>query len=106
MAESTLSAAELYALYESYLPDKHVELSCVYHGAHGCALPRAFRSNTCNRYLCGGLTQLSRTLHETGGEDAIFGLSDNEALLALTYVRGTTMAPVDMLPTGPATSAD
>ena len=32
--------------------------SCVYHGADGCALPRALRSDTCNRYFCEGLQRV------------------------------------------------
>jgi len=48
-------------LAESYLarlPAESIVDSCIYHSATGCGLPRELRSDTCNRYLCGKLTQL------------------------------------------------
>lgn len=38
--------------YLQALPDQHVEGSCLFHGARGCALPREDRGDTCNAYGC------------------------------------------------------
>lgn len=57
------------SLLESYLnrvPELAREGSCIYHGAQGCALPRAMRSETCNRFLCYPLKQLGRDFSRTG----------------------------------------
>ncbi|MBV1857843.1 MAG: hypothetical protein KUG77_05475 [Nannocystaceae bacterium] len=81
------------ALLESYLdrvPTVAREGSCIYHGAQGCALPRAMRSETCNRFLCYPLKQLGRDFSRAGyaqlavstvpeNEDRMLLLSDGEA---------------------------
>jgi hypothetical protein len=46
------TAAELEKLYLSYLPQESQEGGCIYLQAHGCALPREWRSDTCNTYVC------------------------------------------------------
>lgn len=53
-----LSAEALGALYERELPARHYRGSCVYHTADACALPRALRSDLCNRYICSGLSRV------------------------------------------------
>ena len=45
---------EVRAAYLDHLPEQTVLLSCVYHGAEGCGLPRWLRSNTCNNLICRG----------------------------------------------------
>ena len=60
--DGAVTPASLEALYASHLPARHYSGSCVYHTTAGCALPRALRSNLCNRYVCGGLAQLTRAL--------------------------------------------
>jgi hypothetical protein len=60
MRSPEASPAEFVARYASFLPLRHYRGSCVYHATGGCALPRELRSGLCNRYLCGGLTQLTR----------------------------------------------
>jgi hypothetical protein len=51
---STLQDAA--ADYAARLPERHVEASCLHHGAAGCTLPRAMRSDICNRHACDALT--------------------------------------------------
>jgi hypothetical protein len=34
--------------------------SCLFHGRHGCTLPRALRAELCNSYYCGGLQDFLR----------------------------------------------
>jgi len=72
-----IAASTIVAEYTQYLPERHYRGSCVYHTPTGCALPRALRSNLCNRYLCGGLTQLSRALDATGGDSAYVAAADS-----------------------------
>jgi hypothetical protein len=45
--------------------------SCIYHGPDGCTLTREMRSDTCNRYFCGELTQLKRSV-EKGATSRVF----------------------------------
>jgi hypothetical protein len=52
------SRDELVSEYLSILPRAGYHDSCVYHGEHGCALPRDLRSNLCNSFLCGDLRDL------------------------------------------------
>lgn len=80
------------SLLESYLervPKNARAGSCIYHGAQGCALPRAMRSETCNRFLCYPLRQLGRDFSSAGyaqlavstamqGEDRVLLLSHGE----------------------------
>ncbi|HEU5135780.1 MAG TPA: hypothetical protein VFU13_11595 [Steroidobacteraceae bacterium] len=47
-----LGPGELVALYENAVPGHGMDHSCIFHGDHGCALPRELRSNTCNTYFC------------------------------------------------------
>jgi hypothetical protein len=74
---ATVDAQQIEAEYARHLPARHYRGSCVYHTPSGCALPRTLRSNLCNRYLCGGLTQLSRALDATGGDSAYVAAADS-----------------------------
>ena len=48
--------------YLRHVGDEIYDGSCVYHGASGCTLPRAMRSNVCNTWLCDGLNALEDRL--------------------------------------------
>ncbi len=74
---ATVDAQQIEAEYARHLPVRHYRGSCVYHTPTGCALPRTLRSNLCNRYLCGGLTQLSRALDASGGDSAYVAAADS-----------------------------
>jgi hypothetical protein len=52
------SAEEVIDAYLAHVPGEAYAGSCVYHGAAGCALPRAMRSEPCNRFFCPGMKQL------------------------------------------------
>jgi len=60
------SVAQITDAYLSCLPSVSVANSCIYHSATGCGLPRALRSSTCNRYLCGKLKNLQASFPEPG----------------------------------------
>lgn len=60
--------AETVQQYLVHVPGVHYAASCLYHARTGCALPRVMRSETCNRYTCGGLTQLRRASADAPGD--------------------------------------
>lgn len=82
------------ALYVAALPAEHYHDSCVFHARDGCTLPRGLRSNLCNRYQCGGLTQLSRALTTSGAHAAYVGAADATQLLRVALVSEEGAVPV------------
>lgn len=62
----------------------------------GCTLQRTLRSNLCNRYQCGELTQLSRALQGTGATRAFVGAATGDRLerMAAVGVDGVQVIPV------------
>jgi hypothetical protein len=75
-AEAADTPAAIRALYAAALPAEHYHDSCVFHARAGCTLPRGLRSNLCNRYQCGGLTQLSRAMTTSGARAVYVGAAD------------------------------
>lgn len=57
--------------YLDRLPPRHVEGSCLFHTARGCALPREERSAVCNRFECRGLQELKQVLAQQPEASAI-----------------------------------
>jgi hypothetical protein len=92
----SLGDAGLLALYNAHVPQRHYRGSCLFHETTGCALPRTLRSDLCNRYICGGLTQLTSALDATGGTMAFVGAADSVHLrrMALIDVGSTRPIPV------------
>lgn len=88
LGESADSLESLVALYVAALPAEHYEQSCVFHARYGCTLARHLRSNLCNRYQCGELTQLSRALDATGATRAYVGAADSHHLLRMALIDG------------------
>lgn len=80
------SAQEIEARYIAALPVRHYRGSCVFHAIGGCTLPRTLRSNLCNRYLCGGLTQLTRAMTAQGVSSAFVAAADSVHLRRLALV--------------------
>ncbi len=89
-----LDAPAMLAAYAAYLPARHYRGSCVYHATGGCTLPRAMRSNICNRYLCGGLTQLKRALEASGGEVAFVAAADSVHLRRMAVIDAQGIKPI------------
>jgi hypothetical protein len=54
-AQTELDARAVLRLYVERVPEVGYEGSCVFHGAKGCTLDRALRSDVCNSYYCGDL---------------------------------------------------
>ena len=63
----------------------------MYHTSVGCALPRAMRSDICNRYECAGLAELARTFREraAGGRPlrrAFLAVVEDQALARTSWI--------------------
>ncbi len=91
-----LTTRALEELYARHLPARHYRDSCVYHTTSGCALPRDLRANLCNRYVCGGLTQLSRALDAAGHETAYVAAADSAHLRRVARVSGEGVRTVSL----------
>ena len=79
------------AAYASYLPATSLSGSCVYHTTAGCALPRAMRSDTCNRYECAGLAELGRALRDRMADGrplrrAFLAVVEDQALARTSWI--------------------
>jgi len=57
-ARPELEARAVIRLYIERVPEVGYAGSCVFHGKTGCTLDRALRSDVCNSYYCGGLTDV------------------------------------------------
>jgi len=44
--------------YLGFVAAEHLQASCLFHGVHGCTLPRERRSEVCNQFACSTLEQL------------------------------------------------
>ncbi len=91
-----LDDRELLATYEGHIAERHYRGSCLFHATTGCTLPRTLRSDLCNRYICGGLTQLTTALEATGGSTAFVGAADSVHLRRMALVDATRTTPVPL----------
>jgi len=91
-----VDAASLLAQYVHHLPVRHYCGSCVYHTTTGCTLPREIRSSLCNRYVCGGLTQLTNALAETASRRVFVGAADSVHLRRMALVDETSARPIPL----------
>lgn len=55
---------DLVRAYLGRIPTEHVAGSCIYHGPEGCNLPRAMRSDTCNRFKCAAARSMLRPVKD------------------------------------------
>lgn len=90
-------ATEKVALnYISYLPEQHVQGSCLYHGPDGCALPRQMRSDTCNKYQCRAARDMLKRI-ETHNPDGVLCLAGKGAdFRQASYVQNDKIANVPL----------
>ena len=100
LGEDAPAPAAITALYESALPTEHYNGSCVFHARLGCTLRRDLRSNLCNRYQCGELTQLSRALQATGATRAFVGAATGHRLERMAAVGADGVEAVAVEPSG------
>ena len=57
MDAHAMSSEELQAFYRDQLPEVSVVGSCINQTDSGCSLPRMYRSDVCNLYLCGAMEE-------------------------------------------------
>ncbi len=91
-----LTQTELVDRYAAYLPARHYRGSCVFHTTDACTLPRGMRSNLCNRYVCGGLTQLTRALDATGSPSVYVAAADSSHLRRIARVSASGAVAVSL----------
>ncbi len=89
-----VDADAMLATYASYLPERHYRGSCVYHTPTGCNLPRDWRANICNRYVCGGLSQLQRSLSDAQHPTAIIAAADSVHLRRMALISTDRSIPI------------
>ena len=77
---------DVYDAYLSRLGSRCYEGSCVYHGDSGCRLPRAMRSDLCNRFRCKGLTELC---HQSEPRD-----SDRVVVVSISGIDSNQPRPI------------
>jgi hypothetical protein len=84
-----MRAEELVETYLGFLPEQSFVGSCVFHGEQGCALPRAMRSDTCNRHLCAGQQDLAAALKRGAPPRAFVAISDEKEIVDGRFVRSS-----------------
>ena len=65
-AHPELTGPQVVDAYLACVPKESAEGGCVFQGRQGCALPRAMRSDVCNRYLCEDLERAGTLAAGTG----------------------------------------
>ena len=60
--------------------------SCVYHGRHGCTLPRAMRADICERFECSGLVALRRAVTEAPVARAFVVAHDTTGIVRTAFL--------------------
>lgn len=89
-----LDADALQGEYLAHLPALHYEGSCVYHAVGGCTLPRVLRSSLCNRYRCGGLTQLTRAFTTDPRQTVFVAAAGTDGLRRVARIDADGVVPV------------
>jgi hypothetical protein len=74
--------------YVSRLPDKTYEGSCVYHAESGCGLPREMRSESCDSFVCKGLSEIEEHAIETKSICFFIAAIDGGNILRSAFVQG------------------
>lgn len=67
------------AAYAARLPARHVEGSCLHHGAAGCTLPREMRSDLCNRHACDALVAARERVADGAPEGLVVAMAGRGA---------------------------
>lgn len=87
--------AEWVQRYLALIPRRTYVQSCVFHGVHGCTLPRWMRSDKCNTYFCGPLDAFLRDEARAQSTDvrAFLAYDDGNGRLAGRFVRDQDPGP-------------
>lgn len=81
--------AQALEAYLSFIPPVSTAGSCIYHGVQGCALPRAMRSDVCNRFICDDLERLQKPVAEQGAVPPVLAVGfDGDRLVRISLIEG------------------
>lgn len=80
--------------YLARVPRRHVENSCLHHGAQGCTLPREMRSDICNRYACDGLVQAEERVGAGAPQGLVAAMEGGAGLARAAWVRHDATRPL------------
>jgi hypothetical protein len=91
------TVVEVVDAYLARVPAVATEGSCVFHGREGCTLPRAMRSDVCNRYLCDDLERAHKAA--AGSKAPILAVCiDGTTPLRTVLLDGALVRPIDETP--------
>jgi hypothetical protein len=62
---------EIIEMYMSFMPERSIQGSCVYHGDEGCTLDRHIRADICNSFQCGYRKKLAEDYAQKPGHGAV-----------------------------------
>jgi hypothetical protein len=98
-AETPERALETYL---SYIPAESTAGSCIYHGRQGCTLPRALRSDVCNRFICDDLERLQKIVGAVETPPPIVAVGfDEERLVRVSILESGGIRTVSESPSAP-----
>ena len=66
-----LDPEDMIDMYLSFMPERSVRDSCVYHGDKGCTLNRPIRADICNSFQCAFRKRLAQNYAENPGYGAV-----------------------------------
>lgn len=87
-----LEPEEVVQTYLDHLPEQSLVNSCVFHGTQGCTLPRDWRADMCNRFLCQDLLAIRRVRNDNPDAD-FFVVAEEEQIVAAEFVEMPTRQP-------------
>jgi hypothetical protein len=94
--------AQALDMYLSYIPAESTAGSCIYHGCRGCTLPRALRSDVCNRFICDDLDRLQKVVVAGERVPPIVAVGfDEDRLVRVSLIQGDRVQTVIEAPPAP-----
>lgn len=94
-AHPDMSQEEVIEAYMLHLRDQSLENSCVYHGEHGCILPRDMRPGICNEFYCEGLWNVMGELNAEALR-GFFVQANGTYLAGAAFLDGNQTTKVDV----------
>lgn len=81
-----LSPTEVVGNYVAHLPSRSVAGSCVFHGEFGCTLPRDWRADMCNRFLCRDLLRIRQARTEEPDKSFFIAATEEQTIHEAEFV--------------------
>ncbi len=72
--------------YLGFVAAEHLDKSCLFHGAHGCTLPRERRSDVCNDFACDALERVRETAAAQPQAVVVVGIVQAQAMRSASAV--------------------